>query len=240
MSELLCHADSYLRDFEAQVRDVREGAVVLDRTGFYPTGGGQPHDVGWLFVGGARHGAVTEVRREGVRIWHQVPGHQLRVGARVRGEIDWDRRYKLMRTHTALHILCGVIWRDYGVPVTGSNMEPLRARMDFELDAMRSDFVQVVERAVAAEIQAARSIEVQQVSRAEAEKIPDLIRTKVNLLPPEIASVRTVNIVGLDLQADGGTHVANTREVGRVDIVDYKSKGRSNKRLVIEIRDAPA
>ena len=239
MTQLLYHLDSYLRAFEATVHRVEGDRIVLDRTAFYATGGGQPHDVGWLLGEGGAQAPITDVTREGDTVWHSAPGHSLRPRAQVRGEIDWERRHKLMRTHTALHVLCGVIWRDYNVPVTGGNMEPLRARMDFELAQIRSDFVQRVELAVNEEIRAARPIEVRILPRAEAEKIPDLIRTKVNLLPPGIAEVRTVNIVGLDLQADGGTHVANTREVGRLRVVDYKSKGKSNKRIVIEIEDAP-
>lgn len=235
MAELLFHTDSYLRTFEATVRATDGERVALDRTAFYPTGGGQPHDVGWLLVDGAPHAPVTDVRRDGAHVWHVAPGHALRPGARVVGELDWERRHRLMRTHTALHILCGVVWRDHRAPVTGSQMEPLRARMDFELDGMRADFVQAIERAVAAEIAADRRIEVRSLPRAEAERIPDLVRTKVDLLPADIAVVRIVDIVGLDLQADGGTHVRSTREVGRVRVVDYRSKGRANKRLVIEI-----
>jgi len=159
----------------------------------------------------------------------------LAVGAHVRGLIAWERRYKLMRTHTALHILCGVMWRDYHVSVTGGDMEPLAARMDFELEHLSADFAHQVEEKVNAEIAAAREIRVKVLPREEAFKIPDLIRTKINLLPPDILQVRTVEIVGLDLQADGGTHVANTREVGRIKIVGHESKGKINKRLRIEI-----
>jgi misacylated tRNA(Ala) deacylase len=238
MTELLYHHDSYLRRFDARVLRVEGERVRLDRTAFYPTGGGQPHDVGWLLVGDAPHAPVTEVRREDGAVWHTALGHRLEPGARVTGEIDWERRHRLMRTHTALHVLCGVIWRDHAAPVTGSQMEPLRARMDFELVSMRADFVHALERAVADEITADRRIEVRTLPRAEAEKIPDLVRTKVNLLPPDMAEIRIVDIVGLDLQADGGTHVRSTREVGRVRIVDYRSKGKANKRLVVEIDDA--
>jgi len=239
VTELLYHADSYLREFDAAVRLVDGERLALDRTAFYPTGGGQPHDLGWLLRDGRRSAAVTQVARDGATVWHLAPGHGFRAGERLRGEIDWERRYRLMRTHTALHVLCGVIWRDHGVPVTGGNMEPLRARMDFELASMRSDFVLAVEKAVNAEIAAGRRIEVRVLPRAEADAIPDLVRTKVNLLPPGIDMVRVVAIVGLDMQADGGTHVANTRQVGIVKVVDYKSKGRANKRLVIEVLDAP-
>ncbi len=140
-----------------------------------------------------------------------------------------------MRTHTALHILCGVMFRDYGVSVTGGDMEPLAARMDFELERMSATFAQEMEAKVNAEIAAARDIRVKVLPREEAFQIPDLIRTKINLLPPDIQQVRTVEIVGLDLQADGGTHVANTREVGRIKVVGHESKGKINKRLRIAI-----
>jgi misacylated tRNA(Ala) deacylase len=237
MTELLFHKDSYLREFDARVVAVDGERAAFDRTAFYPTGGGQPCDRGVLLVHGAHRAAVDEVRREGPLVWHTAPGHQLAVGDAVHGSLDWERRYGLMRTHTALHVLSAVIWRDYGSQVTGGNMEPLRARMDFELVTMHADFVQAVSAAVEEEIRADRPIAVRSVSRAEAEGIPDLIRTKINLLPADITMVRTVNIVGLDLQADGGTHVARTGEVGAVRVVDYHSKGKANKRIVIEIAD---
>jgi misacylated tRNA(Ala) deacylase len=156
-------------------------------------------------------------------------------GSQVALRLDWERRYRLMRTHTALHILCGVIFRDYGARVTGGNMEPGQARMDFEFERMQAELVREIEVKINAEAAAARAVRVRILPRAEAFQIRDLIRTKINLLPEGIAEVRTVEIVGLDLQADGGTHVANTAEVGPIRIVDYKSKGRINKRLVIAL-----
>ncbi len=235
MTTLLFHTDAYLRDFTAAVTAVEGNAVALDRTAFYPGGGGQPHDLGALFVG--EHAlAVSKVRKTGDVVWHELAGEgQPAVGTAVRGVLDWDRRHKLMRTHTAMHILCGVIWRDYGASVTGGNMEPLRGRMDFEFESMKQEFVREIEARINVEVAAARETRVRSLPRAEAFAIPDLIRTKINLLPEGIEQVRTVEIVGLDLQADGGTHVANTREVGQLTIVDYKSKGRINKRLEIEI-----
>jgi len=151
------------------------------------------------------------------------------------GFLDWDRRYALMRTHTAMHILCGVIWRDYGASVTGGNMEPLRGRMDFEFERMQRELVSEIEEKINVEVSAARPVHVRILPREEAFQIPDLIRTKINLLPPHITQVRVVEIEGLDMQADGGTHVANTSEVGPMRIVDYKSKGRINKRLVVAL-----
>jgi misacylated tRNA(Ala) deacylase len=227
MSEWLFHTDSYLREFSARVVAVQDNRVALDRTAFYPTGGGQPCDRGQMAVA-ERCWLVTGVRKDGDEIWHELT---------VTGLVDWDRRYALMRTHTALHMLAGVIWRNYGAQVTGGNMEPLRARMDFEFESMRRELMEEIEGKVNAEIAAARPIRVQILPRDEAFAIPDLIRTKINLLPEGIAQVRVVDIVGLDLQADGGTHVANTREVGRIKIVDYRSKGKINKRLEIEVVD---
>ena len=238
MTDLLYQTDSYLREFEATVTavDPEARAVALDRTAFYPGGGGQPHDTGTLQAG-EQTWPVTRVKKQGDTVWHTVEGDPPPVGTRVVGRLDWERRYKLMRTHTALHILSGVIWRDYGAQVTGGNMQPGRARMDFEFERMRKELVQEIEEKVNAEVAAARPVKIAILPREEAFQIPDLIRTKINLLPPQITQVRTVEIEGLDLQADGGTHVANTSEVGRIRIVDYKSKGRINKRLVIELED---
>ena len=157
------------------------------------------------------------------------------VGTRVHGVIDWDRRHQLMRTHTAMHILCGTVFRDYGALVTGGDMEPLKGRMDFEFERLQKELVTTIETSVNREVEAGRDVHVKILPRAEAFQIPDLIRTKINLLPEGIQQVRTVEIVGLDLQADGGTHVKNTSEVGRIRVADYKSKGAINKRIYIEI-----
>lgn len=238
MTELLYQTDSYLREFTTTVTnvDVEQNAVALDRTAFYPGGGGQPSDAGKLTADGQTW-QVNKVKKRGAEAWHFVAGELPSIGTRVTGVIDWDRRYKLMRVHTALHILCGVIWRDYGASVTGGNMEPGRARMDFEFERMQKELVTEIEAKINAEVEAARPVKIAILPREEAFQIPDLIRTKINLLPEGIAEVRTVEIEGLDLQADGGTHVANTSEVGRIRIVDYKSKGRINKRLVIELEE---
>ncbi|MBV8085823.1 MAG: alanyl-tRNA editing protein [Chloroflexi bacterium] len=226
MTELLYQLDAYLREFDAQVTRVDGNAVYLDRTAFYPTGGGQPHDLGTL--GGAR---VVDVRKEGDDVKHVLDGLLPQPGQTVHGAIDWERRHQLMRTHTALHILCGVIWREFQAPVTGGNMEPLKARMDFELESTAGDFGERVQELANKEIGTDRPISVRILPRAEAFAIPDLIRTKVNLLPEGIEQVRVVDIEGLDLQADGGTHVARTGEVGRIVITGHESKGRINKRL---------
>ena len=234
MTEILCYGDSYLKEFEARVIDSTPKGVVLDRTAFYPGGGGQPSDCGVLEVAEEEY-SVTKLSRADGKLVHEIGGDRPEVSIEVHGVIDWDRRYYLMRTHTALHIMCGVVWRDYGAQVTGGNMQPGSARMDFELEQMTAEFAREVEEAINNEVQAARQIEIAVLPREKAFEIPDLIRTKINLLPPEIKEIRTVDIVGLDLQADGGTHVRNTSEVGRIRVVGHESKGRINKRLRIEI-----
>ncbi len=235
-TDLLFLRDAHARSVDATVTDVHEGVrqVALDRTIFYPTGGGQPHDTGTL--DGAQ---VTEVRKEGDVVWHTLAGDgPLPVaGTRVRGELDWDRRHRLMRTHTALHVLCGVIWNEWGTAVTGGNMEPLSARMDFEFDPLPEGFGTTVEALVNAELDADRPIEVSFLDRSVAVTDEDLIRTKVNMIPESVTEIRVVDIVGLDKQADGGTHVASTSEVGRIRVVKTESKGKGNKRIRIEVLD---
>jgi misacylated tRNA(Ala) deacylase len=235
VTELLCLTDSYLREFDATVMAVTDDGVVLDRTAFYVQGGGQPSDAGLLRDEEGREYAVRKVQRVKGQVIHKLEGRPVVVGSKVRGIIDWDHRYALMRTHTALHILCGVIWRDYGASVTGGNMQPLKARMDFELESMTAEFSAEVEAKINKEVAAAHPVRTRILPREEAFQIPNLIRTKINLLPESIQEVRVVEIEGLDLQADGGTHVANTREVGRIRVTDHKSKGRMNKRLRIEL-----
>lgn len=238
MTELLCHTDAYLKNFKAKVigMDETTHAVILDRTAFYPGGGGQLCDSGVIISGGTTL-SVLKVKKSPEGILHEIASEVPlpAVGTEVNCEIDWDRRYKLMRTHTAMHILCGVVFRDYSAQVTGGDMEPLKGRMDFEFENLSKDLVGVIEEAVNKEVAAARDVRVKILPREEAFQIPDLIRTKINLLPPGIPEVRTIEIVGLDLQADGGTHVANTLEVGRMRIADYKSKGKINKRIYVEL-----
>lgn len=236
MTEMLYHTDSYLKEFEAVVTDLdpETGTVALDRTAFFPGGGGQPNDTGRLEFGGIS-APVVKTSRNGDRILHHVEGQLPEVGTTVKGKIDWERRYQLMRTHSAMHVLCGVVWRDYSAQVTGGNMDPLKARMDFEFENFSADLVHDIEKKVNLEIQNGRDISAKVLPRAEAEQIPDLIRTKINLLPDSLQEIRVVEIDGLDLQADGGTHVANTKEIGTFKIVGHKSKGKINKRLKVEI-----
>ncbi|MDE0823991.1 MAG: alanyl-tRNA editing protein [Dehalococcoidia bacterium] len=236
MTELLYHQESYLKEFDATITDVVDGGVVLDRTAFYTGGGGQPSDSGTLIAAGQDY-QVTGVKRVDGNLVHQIAGDLPAAGATVQGVIDWDRRYLLMRTHTALHILCGVVWRDYGALVTGGDMKPGEGRMDFEFENFSAEFVEELEMKVNAEVAENRDIHAHNLTREEADQVPDLIRTKINLLPPNIQEIRTIDINGLDLQADGGTHVANTREVGVIKIVGHESKGRINKRIRIALED---
>ena len=234
MTEPLYHTDAYLKEFDATITAVDGNKIALDRTAFYPGGGGQPNDVGTITLGD-QSWTVIKVSKQGADIWHELDREPPAIGSVIHGVIDWDRRYKLMRTHTAMHILCGVIFRDYGASVTGGNMEPLKGRMDFEFETMRQEFVKTIEEKINIEVANARPTHVKILPRDEAFQIPDLIRTKISLLPPGIPEVRTVEIEGLDLQADGGTHVANTSEVGRIRVVDYKSKGKINKRIEVAV-----
>jgi misacylated tRNA(Ala) deacylase len=235
MTDLLYQTDSYLRQFEARVTDVVSDGVVLNQTAFYPGGGGQPCDIGHLDVAGERWEVRKVGRKEG-RLVHYLDQEPPPVGTSVKGFLNWERRYALMRTHTAMHVLCGVVWRDYGASVTGGNMQPLKGRMDFEFERMQRELVEEIEDKINAQVAAARPVSVRILPREEAFQIPDLIRTRINLLPPHITQVRVVEIEGLDMQADGGTHVANTAQVGPLRIVDYKSKGRINKRLVVGLQ----
>jgi misacylated tRNA(Ala) deacylase len=236
-TDLLFLRDAEMRSFDARVIGVEDGRVDLDRTAFYPTGGGQPHDTGTLtWDGGAAH--VAEVRKDGAHTWHRLDGSCPALGDHVRGDIDWPRRHALMRTHTALHVLCGVIWNEWSVPVTGGNMEPLSARMDFEFDPLPEGFAARIETLVNAELAADRPIHVSFLPRDVAVMDEDLIRTKVSLIPESVPEIRVVDIVGLDKQADGGTHVASTAEVGRIRVVKTESKGKGNKRIRIEVVDA--
>jgi len=236
MTELLYHTESYLKEFEASVINLVDTGVVLDRTAFYTGGGGQPSDSGTLTTE-EREYRVNGVKRVDGNLIHQISGDLPTLGSKVSGVIDWERRYLLMRTHTALHILCGVVWRDYGALVTGGDMKPGEGRMDFEFENFSAEFVDELEAKVNAEVAENRDIHAHNLTREQADLVPDLIRTKINLLPPNIQEIRTIDITGLDLQADGGTHVANTREVGVIKVVGHESKGRINKRIRIALED---
>ncbi len=246
MTEMIYLTDAYVKEFEATIVEQVDGGVVLNRSAFYPGGGGQPCDFGTLSVGtlsvgtlsvGNQIWTVKKVKRVSGKVVHFIEGELPEVQTAVSAQLDWERRYQLMRTHTAMHILCGVVWRDYSASVTGGNMDPLKGRMDFEFETMRQELVAAIETAVNQEVVAARPTKVQILPREEAFKIPDLIRTKINLLPKGIKKVRTVELVGLDIQADGGTHVNNTSEVGTIRIANYKSKGKINKRIYVELEE---
>jgi misacylated tRNA(Ala) deacylase len=238
-TQLLYSTDAYLRSFDAIVQQVTdEGLVVLDRTAFYPTGGGQPHDTGTLsWDGGSAQ--VVEVRKQGPLVVHRLEGAPPSVDSAVHGEIDWQRRYALMRHHTALHSMSGVIYQLYGATVTGGQMYPDRARMDFQLPDLSADRVAAIEARTNELLAEGHPVHIRFLPRAVAFEIPDLIRTKVNLIPEGIEQIRVVNIEGVDQQADGGTHVANTSEVGQVKVLGTDNKGKGNKRIEIALLDVP-
>ncbi len=234
--------DAFCTEFDAEVAEVdrEQGRVRLTRTAFYPGGGGQPCDLGTLSTTQGEL-VVTGVRRDGGPVWHTLDGEGdlPDVGTTVHGQLDWNRRHALMRTHTALHVLCGVIWADYRIPVTGGNMEPLQGRLDFPFESMSTDLGAAVERRINEEIQRAHEIVVDFVPRSAADADPALIRTAADLIPREIDPLRVIDIVGLDRQADGGTHLLSTAEVGAVRVTRTESKGKGNKRIRIEVVDAP-
>ena len=232
MTELLYLKDHYLREFDAKVTNVETDLITLDKTLFYPTGGGQPNDTGTVRWDSGESKVVDVSKKTGT-VLHKVDGLAPPQGAIVHGIIDWDRRYIFMRYHSALHVLCGLVYHMYGGLVTGGQIYPERARMDFDLQDLSVDRVTEIEKTCNKEIQASRRIVVRFLPREEAMKQPDLIRTKINLLPPEITEVRVVDIEGLDVQADGGTHVANTKEIQGIKIVRTANKGRINRRMEI-------
>jgi len=233
-TELLYLADSYLRQFEARVVKLEEHSVVLDRTAFFPRGGGQMADRGQLLAEG-RTFPVIAVEKRGDEVHHTVDGPLPSPGSRVKGQLDWEHRFQMMRTHSALHVLCGVIFQRYAAQVTGCQMYPDRARMDFTLADLTPERVREIERLTNDAIDEGYPIRVRFLPRREANLMPELIRTKINLVPPQVDPVRIVEIVGLDVQADGGTHVANTLEIGPIEIVKTENKGRENRRLEIRL-----
>ncbi len=234
-TERLELADATLREWEATVVGVTDEGVVLDRSAFYPGGGGQPPDHGVLLWGGAQS-RIVGVRKSDDLVLLLGDGEPVpAVGTSVRGAIEDERRTALMRTHSALHLLGGVIWREFGAHVTGGNMEPLSGRLDFNLPEIPEGFKDWVAQQCAHEVTADRRVEVKVLPRDRAFEIPDIIRTATNLLPPDLVDVRIVDIVGLDAQADGGTHVASTKAIGEIEVVKVESKGKANRRLRIAL-----
>ncbi len=235
MTTLLYHTDAYQRTCTATVtgHSSEGNGIILDQTIAYCTSGGQPHDTGTIAAAGQEY-TLVEVKKTPDGVVHILAGESRpALGSSVIVTIDWERRYRLMRTHTAMHLLCGVVFRDYGALVTGGNMDIDEGRLDFEISDFTPELAQRIVDAVNVEVAANRPLAVKILPRAEAFAIPDLIRTKINLLPDGIAEIRTVNIVGLDLQADGGTHVAATGEVGTVTLLKTRSKGATNKRIIV-------
>jgi len=236
VSEELFLKDSYIKEFEARVVKLEGREVVLDRTAFYPGGGGQPADKGSLGIGPV-HASVVDARREGAEVVHVLDRAIPDTVRDLKCTLDWERRFAHMRYHTALHALSGVIWRNFEAKVTGGQMRAERARMDFSFPGVwTADVVGKIERLTNGALAEERPVRVYELEREEALGTPDLIRTQVNLVPERVRVIRIVEIEGLDTQADGGTHVANTREVGEMEITGHKSKGRQNKRIEFVLR----
>ncbi|MCA0329729.1 MAG: alanyl-tRNA editing protein [Actinobacteria bacterium] len=235
-SERLDLLDPTLREWDAVVLESdRETGIVLDRSAFYPGGGGQPPDHGVLLWGGVQTRIVGALKGDDVRLVAHEDDPVPPAGTAVRGAIEDGRRTALMRTHSGLHLLSGVVFRDFGALVTGGNMEPLEARLDFNLESVPEGFKETIEAACNVEVEADRAIEAYELPREQAFAIPDIIRTATNLLPPTIEVVRIVDIVGLDVQADGGTHVASTRHIGRMRVAKIENKGKGFRRIRIAL-----
>jgi len=238
MTDRIYSTDAYAREMEATVVgiDADDGRILLDRTVFYPGGGGQPPDAGSLWIGDDAL-VVSRVTQDASGVWHWVEGGLPGEGQSLRGVVDWDLRYTLMRTHTAMHALCGVIWNRFSSPVTGGNMEPGAGRLDFDLPDWDPDDRDPIEAELNEQISRALPVEISFVPRSDADGDAALIRTKANLLPPSITTLRVVDIVGLDRQADGGTHVSDTAEVGVISITKVESKGKGFRRIRIALQD---
>jgi misacylated tRNA(Ala) deacylase len=237
-TKLLYHENSYTFECSAKVVAVEGDEIALDATVFFPGGGGQMPDHGIItWENREREGTVIAMNKREDVVWHTLDSLPPALGTEVVGTIDWDFRYQMMRTHTALHILCGTIWKAFGVQVTGGQMYPDRARMDFAMENLNKERIAYIEEKINEAVEADYPIRVYTLPREKAFAIPDLIRTKINLLPPQIEEVRIVEIVGLDLQADGGTHVSHTKEVGGIKITKTENKGKINKRLEIKLTD---
>ena len=232
MTERIYSTQAYEKSMSAKVVEVDrdDGRVLLDRSVFYPGGGGQPFDEGQLMIGDD-HLDVVRVTQDSGGVWHWIEGTLPPVGTEVTGEINWERRYRLMRTHTAMHAMCGVVWNRFQSPVTGGNMNPGEGRLDFEIPEWDPEDREPIETELNRQLDLARRIEVSFLDRSEADKDPSLIRTKVSLLPPSLTEVRVIDIVGLDRQADGGTHVHSTGEVGPIRITKTESKGKGFRRI---------
>lgn len=245
MTQRIYSTDAYAHECGATVVEVDrdDRRVLLDRTVFYPGGGGQPPDTGELWIGGESGRpaddrlAVARVAEDARGVWHWLEGGLPPVGTAVRGVVDWERRYRLMRTHTAMHALCGVVWERFASPVTGGNMQPGEGRLDFELPDWDPQQRAPLQEELNRQLAAARPVEVGFLPREEADRDPSLIRTKVSLLPDHLRVVRVVDIVGLDRQADGGTHVRSTAEVGQVRVTKVESKGRGFRRIRIALAE---
>lgn len=235
-TERLDLLDSTVREWDATVLDAGDDGIVLDRSAFYPGGGGQPPDHGVLLWGGVQTRIEGARRGDDIRLIPAEGDPAPPVGTAVRGAIEDERRTALMRTHSGLHLLSGVVFRDFGALVTGSNMDPLTGRLDFNLDEVPAGFKEAVEVACNAEVDADRAIEAYELPRAEAFEIPDIIRTATNLLPPSIEVVRIVDIKGLDVQADGGTHVASTKQVGAMRVLKVENKGKGFRRIRVALQ----
>jgi Ser-tRNA(Ala) deacylase AlaX len=226
--------DSYLKEFEARVIEVDGDNVVLDRTAFHPRGGGLPDDTGVLIRGGEEF-RVMQVVEEGGKVLHSMAGHSLKPGDVVKGLLDWDKRYVIMRMHTGIHALASVFNRKTGALITGNQVNVDKSRLDMNLEKPDRALIEDVFRETNKELALGRRVKIYYLPREEALKIPGVVKL-AEAAPPNIEKLRIVEIENLDIQADGGPHVADTKEVGELVLLKVENKGRNNRRVYFTLK----
>ncbi|MBI2674870.1 MAG: alanyl-tRNA editing protein [Candidatus Aenigmarchaeota archaeon] len=237
MKGALYLSDSYIREWEAMVEAAEGRIILLDSTAFYPAGGGQPADKGIMKNPDGRVFSVLSVSKRDGRIYHEVDSDGLKAGESVSCELDWERRYRLMRMHTATHILCAVIHKHTRALITGNQLDVERTRVDFNLDDFDKNKVQGYADEANKIIAQGKDVRIYFMKRGEALSIPSVVKL-ANSLPPQIEELRIVEIPGIDLQADGGTQVRNTSEIGRIRIEAMENKGKNNRRIYFTLEQA--
>ncbi|MBI2654936.1 alanyl-tRNA editing protein [Candidatus Woesearchaeota archaeon] len=234
MQNALYMNDSYLKEFEAAVESVRDDRyIVLSQSAFYPQGGGQPSDMGSIICNSVEYPVVFAGKFEG-RISHEVASPGLKVGDKVKGRIDWERRYRLMRMHTAAHIIDAVLFNEAKALCTGNQLGLDKSRIDFSLDVLDRDKIQQYTDMANEWVKKAVDVKIYFLPREEALKIPGIVKLAA-VMPPEVKDLRIVEIPGIDIQADGGTQVKNTSEIGKISLVSVENKGKNNRRMYFTV-----
>jgi misacylated tRNA(Ala) deacylase len=227
--------DSYVKEFEAAVASVKDNKyVVLDKTAFYPTGGGQPSDTGMLMCNGEEYQVVYVGKFEG-KISHEVFKQGLKAGDKVIGKLNWDRRYMLMRMHTAAHLLCSIFHNKSGALITGNQLEVDKSRIDFSVENYDPEKIREYVALANQLIQKDLPVSATFMPREEALQIAGMVKL-AGALPPDVKELRIVSIEGVDTQADGGTHVKSLKEIGTIEFLKAENKGKSNRRVYYTVK----